>query len=94
MLRVILWIAATLVVAIGAIAIGNEGIDETDVRSACTGHAASRQLEHTLFTARALSFSGADPICTPPDNDDDVDGVMLSHSPRFRLEGTLARRRL
>jgi hypothetical protein len=85
-LKVGLWIVATLVVAVVAIAIGDNRLDEDDsaVAKACSGQATSRQLDRTLFTARALSESGADPICTPPSNDDDYDGVMVSHSPGYR----------
>lgn len=80
MLRICFWILGTTLVAAGAIAIGDDRFPEMETQVACTGKAASRQLENTLFTARALSQNAADPVCTPPDHDDDeLDGVMLSH---------------
>jgi hypothetical protein len=79
MIRMTLWMAATVAIAIVAIAIADDRFDEAGAQVACTGHA-SRQLENTLFTARALSQSGTDPVCTPPDHDDDdLDAVTLSH---------------
>ena len=79
MIRTTLWLAATVAIAIVAIAIADDRFEEAGAQVACTGHA-SRQLENTLFTARALSQSGTDPVCTPPDHDDDdLDGVALSH---------------
>ena len=82
-IRMSLWIGATSIVAIGAIAIGNDRYDETAsaLAKACTGSAPNRQLDNALFNARALTDSGADPICAPPANDDDFDGVMLSRLP-------------
>lgn len=88
--RIILWIGATLIVAIGAIAIGNDRSDtghvygDDAVARTCSGAASNRQLEDALFNARALSNSGTDPICAPLDRDDDFEGVMLSHSPSSR----------
>jgi hypothetical protein len=80
MLRTCVWMLATLVIAVGAIAIGNDRFTEAETQVACTGQPISRQLDNTLFTARALSQSGADPVCTPPDHDeDDLDAAMLSH---------------
>jgi len=76
MFRTTVWIVATLVVAIGAIAISDTRFNETGAQLACAGHA-SQQLDDTLFTARALSQSGEDPVCTPPMQDED-DGVILS----------------
>jgi hypothetical protein len=102
MLRTCLWMLGTGLVAAGAIAIGNDRFPETETQVACTGGAMSRQLDNTLFTARALSQSGADPVCTPPDrnNDDELDGVMVSHhrgshfeSPELRFFGYQPRRR-
>lgn len=92
MLRTILWLAATIVIAIGAIAIADDRFDERAAQSACIGRA-SHQLENTLFTARALSQSGADPVCTPPDkDDDDFDGVLLSHRHGIGASSRLAGR--
>ncbi len=92
MLRTILWLAATVAIAIGAIAIADDRFDEAAAQSACTGRA-SRQLDNALFTARALSQSGADPVCTPPDkDDDDFDGVMLSHRRGIGTSSRLAGR--
>ena len=92
MLRTILWMTATIVIAIGAIAIADDRFDEAGAQLACTGRA-SRQLENTLFTARALSQSGEDPVCTPPaKDDDDSDGEMLSHHRGVRASSRLAGR--
>jgi hypothetical protein len=79
-----LGIGVTLIVAVGAIAIGDDRYDDIDgaLARACAGGATSHQLENALFNARARSDGGFDPICSPPENDDDFDGVMLSHSPR------------
>ena len=76
----ILGIGVTLIVAVGAIALGNDRYDDVDgaIAKACAGAATTPQLENALFNARARSDSGADPICSPPENDDDFDGVMLS----------------
>jgi hypothetical protein len=81
-----LGIGITLIVAVGAIAIGDDSYDDVDgaLAKACAGAATSHQLENALFNARARSDSGFDPICSPPENDDDFDGVMLSHSPSIR----------
>lgn len=89
-IRVGLWIGATSIVAVGAIAIGNDRYDEVDgaLAKACAGSAPTRQLDNALFNARARSDSGADPICAPAANDDDFDGVMLSHSPSARAGAT------
>jgi hypothetical protein len=79
MLRTCISMLAALGLAAGAIAIEDDRFPETETQVACTGQPTSRQLENALFTARALSQSGADPVCTPPDHDaDDLDGVMLS----------------
>jgi hypothetical protein len=88
MIRISLWIGATLIVAVGAIAIGNDGYADADVAKACTGAESTRQMDNVLFNARALSDSGADPICAPPEGDDDFDGVILSHSPSSRPRAT------
>jgi hypothetical protein len=78
---------ATLVMAAGAIAIEDDRFPETQTQVACTGQPTSRQLDNALFTARALSQNGADPVCTPPDhNEDDLDGVMLSRHRGSRYE--------
>jgi hypothetical protein len=78
------------IVAIGAIVIGNDRYDDGGeaLAKACTGSAPSRQFDNALFNARALSDGGADPICSPPEKDDDFDGVMLSHSPNARTDAT------
>ena len=87
MLRTCLWMLATLGIAAAAIAIEDDRFPEMETQVACTGQPTSRQLDNTLFTARALSQSGADPVCTPPDQDaDDLDGVMLSHRRGSRFE--------
>ena len=87
MLRNTLWMLAILVIAVGAIAIGDDRFTEAETQVACTGRPISRQLDNTLFTARALSQSGADPVCTPPVHDeDDLDGAMLSHRRGSRFE--------
>ena len=87
MLRTCFWMLAALVIAAGAIAIGDDRFTEVETQVACTGQPASRQLDNTLFTARALSQNGADPVCTPPDHDeDDFDGAMLSHRRGSRFE--------
>jgi hypothetical protein len=92
-IRMSLWIGATSIVAVGAIAIGNDRYDEVDgaLAKACSGSAPSRQLDNALFNARARSDSGADPICAPPEKDADFDGVMLSHSPSERARATADR---
>ncbi len=92
MLRTILWMTATIAIAIGAIAIADDRFDDAETKFACTG-GASHQLENTLFTARALSQSGEDPVCTPPARDDDeFDGVMLSHRRGIAASSRLAGR--
>jgi hypothetical protein len=88
--RFALWLGATSIVAVGAIAIGNDRYADVDgaLAKACAGSAPTRQMDNALFNARARSDSGADPICAPPQKDDDFDGVMLSHSPGARAEST------
>ena len=87
MLKTCMSMLATLGLAAGAIAIEDDRFPETETQAACTGQPTSRQLDHALFTARALSQSGADPVCTPPDHDaDDLEGVMLSHRHGSRSE--------
>jgi hypothetical protein len=78
--RVILGIGVTLIVAVGAIVIGNDRYDDVDgaVAKACAGAVTTPQLENALFNARARSDSGSDPVCSPPANDDDLEGAMLS----------------
>jgi hypothetical protein len=85
-----LWIGATAIVAVGAIVIGNDRYDDVDgaLAKACTGSAPTRQLDNALFNARARSDSGADPICAPPEKDDEFDGVMLSRSPSAHAGAT------
>jgi hypothetical protein len=101
-MRMILWIGATLMVAVGAIAIGDDGYADDDDAAvkACAGKTSTRQMDNVLFNARALSDSGSDPICAPPQADDDLDGAMLSHSPgsragaaQFGFFGEVSRRR-
>jgi hypothetical protein len=92
MFRPILWMTATIVIAIGAVAIADDRFDEAGAQLACTGRA-SHQLENTLFTARALSQNGEDPVCTPPaKDDDDFDGAMLSHRRGIGASSRLAGR--
>jgi hypothetical protein len=89
--KISLWFGVTLMVALGAIAIGNDRYDDVDgaaLAKACAGSAPTRQMDNALFNARARSDGGADPICAPPEKDDDFDGVMLSHSPGARAEST------
>jgi hypothetical protein len=82
-IRMSLWFGATSIVAVGAIAIGNDRYDDGDgaLAKACTGSAPTHQLDNALFNARARSDSGADPICAPQEKDDESDGVMLSRLP-------------
>jgi hypothetical protein len=78
--RVILGIGVTLIVAVAAIAIGNDRYTDVEgaLAKACAGAPTTPQLENALFNARARSDGGFDPICSPPANDDDFDGAMLS----------------
>jgi hypothetical protein len=87
--RIVLWIGATLIVAVGAISIGNDRYDDVDgaLAKACAGSATTPQLENALFSVRARSEGGSDPICAPPEKDDDFEGVMLSHGPNSRGPG-------
>src|ERR1700761_2132899 len=91
-IKIGLWIVGTLILAIGAITIGNDHDDEVDgaLAKACGGSQTNRKLNNALFSARALSNGGADPICTPPQadgvDDDDSYGVTLSRSPSARAE--------
>jgi len=79
MLKIALWILATVAIAIAAIAIADDNFEESSAELACTGHP-GRKLENALFTARALSQSGTDPVCTPIDrNDTDSEAPMVSH---------------
>jgi hypothetical protein len=86
--RLILRLGATLIVAVGAIAIGNDRYDDVEgaLAKACAGATTTPQLENALFNARARS----DPICSAPENDYDSDGVMLSHSPSIRDGASVA----
>jgi hypothetical protein len=79
-----LWMGATLMVAVGAIAIGNDGYDDTggSLAKACAGSPPTRQMENALFNARARSDGGADPICAPPEKDDDS-GSYLTQQRRL-----------
>jgi hypothetical protein len=81
--RLILGIGLTLLVAGGAIAIGNDRYDGVNaaLAKACAGEVTTPQLQNALFNARARTESGFDPICSPPRDDDDFDGAMLSRSP-------------
>jgi hypothetical protein len=82
--RLALGIGVTLIVAVGAIAIGDDRYVDADsaIARACTGAATTPELEHALFNARARSEGGFDPFCSPAENnDDDSDGAMLSRSP-------------
>lgn len=80
--RLALGIGVTLIVAVGAIVIGDDRYDDAGsaLARACTGAATTPELEHALFNARARSEGGFDPICSPPESDDDSDGAMLSRS--------------
>jgi hypothetical protein len=80
-----LGIGVTLMVAVGAIAIGNDRYDDVDgaLAKACAGEATTPQLENALFNARAQSEGGFDAICSPPENDDDSEAVKLSHYPNI-----------
>jgi hypothetical protein len=93
-IRMSLWIGATSIVAVGAIFIGNDRYDDAAgaLAKACSGSAPSHQLDNALFNARALSDSGADPICAPAANDDDFDGLMLSRLPSATAERGSTRR--
>lgn len=100
--RLALGIGVTLIVAVGAIAIGDDRYSDADseLAKACAGAATTPQLENALFNIRAQSDGGFDPICSPPENDEDLDGAMLSRSPsirddarRFGAFGTEGRRR-
>jgi hypothetical protein len=84
--RSVLGIGLTLLVAVGAIAIGNDRYDDVEgsLAKACAGARTTPQLENALFNARARTDGGFDPICSPPQNDDDFDGAMLSRSPGIR----------
>jgi hypothetical protein len=84
--RVILGIAITCGVAVGAVIIGNDSYDDADggIAKACSGAPATPQLENALFNARSRSEGGIDPICSPAAVDDDLDGLLLSHSPGGR----------
>jgi hypothetical protein len=90
--RLILRLGATLIVAVGAIAIGNDRYDDVEgaLAKACAGATTTPQLENALFNARARSDGGFDPICSPLENDYDSDGVMLSHSPSIRDGASVA----
>lgn len=87
--RLALGIGVTLIVAVGAIAIGDDRYVDADsaIARACTGAATTPELEHALFNARARSEGGFDPFCSPPENDDDSNGAMLSRSPRVTRIG-------
>ena len=79
--KIVLGFGITLIVAVAAIYVGNDRYDDVDgaVAKACAGGAMSAQLENALFSSRARSDSGSDPICLPPEKDDDIDvAAMLS----------------
>src|SRR3981081_4847537 len=84
--RLILESGVALIVAVGAIAIGNDRYDDVGgaLAKACAGTATTPQLENALFNARARSDGGFDPICSPPENDDDFAGVMIVQRPGIR----------
>jgi hypothetical protein len=82
--RLVLGIGLTLLVAVGAIAIGNDRYDDVNaaLAKACVGEPTTPQLENALFNARARTDGGFDAMCSPPRNDDDADdGAMLSRNP-------------
>ena len=81
--RLILGAGLTLIVAVAAIAVGDDRYDDVDaLAGACAGAVRTPQLEHALFNIRARSEGGFDPICSPSEDDDDSDAVVLSRSPR------------
>ena len=80
--RLILGFGLTLIVAAAAIAVGDDRYDDVDaLAGACAGAVRTPQLEHALFNIRARSEGGFDPICSPPEYEDDSDAVVLSRSP-------------
>jgi len=80
--RLILAIGLTLIVAVAAIAVGDDRYDDVDaLAGACAGKERTPQLEHAMFNIRARSEGGSDPICSPSEYDDDSDAVVLSRSP-------------
>jgi hypothetical protein len=81
--RVILGIVITCGVAVGAVVIGNDSYVDADggIAKACAGTPATPQMENALFNARSRTEGGIDPICSPLPADDDLDGLLLSHSP-------------
>jgi hypothetical protein len=87
--RVFTGVAITMVVAVGAIAVGNDRYVDTGdaLAQACAGKPATQELENALFNVRARSDGGMDPICAPAVVDDDIDGegAMLSRAPGSRL---------
>ena len=80
--RLVLGIGLTLIVAVAAIAVGDDRYDDVDALAACAGAVRTPQLEHALFNIRARSEGGFDPICSPSEYDDDSDAVVSSRSPR------------
>jgi hypothetical protein len=81
--RLVLGIGLTLIVAVAAIAVGDDRYDDVDaLAGACSGAVRTPQLEHALFNIRARSEGGLDPICSPSEYGDDSDAVVLSRSPR------------
>jgi hypothetical protein len=84
--KTILGFSITLIVAVAAIYLGNDRYDELEgaVTRACAGGAMSPQLENALFSLRARSDSGSDPVCLPPEKNDDID-VAAMLSPRAAM---------
>jgi hypothetical protein len=81
--RLVLGVGLTLIVAVAAIAVGDDRYEDVDALArACTGAVRTPQLEHALFNIRARSEGGLDPICSPPEHDDDPGDMVLSRSPR------------
>ncbi|MBV8806418.1 MAG: hypothetical protein JO042_15280 [Sinobacteraceae bacterium] len=82
--KAILGFGITLIVAVAAIYLGNDRYDELEgaVTRACAGGAMSPQLENALFSLRARSDNGSDPVCAPSEKDDDIDvaAALLPHA--------------
>jgi hypothetical protein len=81
--RIVLGVVTVCGVAAAACVIGNDRYagGDADLAMACAGHSVSPQLENALFSARARTESGADPICAPDTTvDDDVTALELSAS--------------
>lgn len=89
MAKLVSGVAITMVVAVGAIAVGNDRYVDTGdaLTRACAGKPGTRELENALFNLRARSDGGMDSICAPAVVDDDIDGdgALLSRAPGSRL---------